>query len=224
MCYSTHRIVRSIPDVLFSEDTSNTGERRRGRASPPAFNDDLDDGGRIWHARTTPGRDTFRWEHQIGPFLLSYSQANFFLVSPGLPSKLRILPPKRKRTVTQIPEPRRNPSFLKGSWETVWGCDVDDIDFVEHPLERDVDSPSNNVADDQDGWFDHAVATPTNVAPWSTDGEVTPRFFSNFPSTPDSDVWREDHSNEESLRPSFSSPAELTPQSRQLQTLIDMDD
>lgn len=56
---------RSIPDVLFSEDTSNTGERRR-RASPPAFNDDLDDGGRIWHERTTPGRDTFRWERQIG--------------------------------------------------------------------------------------------------------------------------------------------------------------
>lgn len=129
-------------------------------------------------------------------------------MSPGLPSKLTILPPKRKRTVTQIPEPRRNSSFLKGSWETVWGCDVDEVDFVEPPLDGDVDSPSDNVADDQHGGFDHAVATPTNVAPWSTDGEVTPRFFSKFPSTPDSDVWREDHSDEEPLRPSFSSSAE----------------
>jgi hypothetical protein len=79
----------------------------------------------------------------------------------------------------------------------VWGCDVDDVDFVEPPLEGDVDSPSDNVADDQDSGFGHALATPTNVAPWSTDGEVTPRFSSNFPSTPDSEVWSDGHCNEE---------------------------
>lgn len=89
----------------------------------------------------------------------------------------------------------------------MWGCDVDDMDFVEPPVEEDVDSPSGNIADGQDSEFDHAVATPTNVAPWSTDGEVTPRFASNFPSTLDSDAWR-DYPNVESLRPSFSCPAE----------------
>src|SRR5437588_301146 len=45
----------------------------------------------------------------------------------ALPSMLTILPPKRKKTLTQIPEPRRNSSLLKGSWETVWGCDVNDV-------------------------------------------------------------------------------------------------
>jgi hypothetical protein len=130
-------------------------------------------------------------------------------VSPGLPSKLKILPPKRKKTITQIPEPRRNSSFLKGSWETVWVCDVDDVDFVEPPLEGDSDPPSGSVSDDQDNSFNHAVATPTRVAPWSMDGEVTPRFSSNFLTTPDSDAWRrEGHPDTESLRTSFSRPAE----------------
>jgi len=108
----------------------------------------------------------------------------------GLPSMLRILPPKRKKTLTQIPELRRNSSFLKGSWETVWGCDVDDVDFVESPPE-DEDLPLDSVLD-QDRGFDEVAAAPTNGAPWSTDGEITPMLSSNFPSTPDPNVLRRD--------------------------------
>ena len=123
---------------------------------------------------------------------------------------LRILPPKRKKTLTQIPEPRRNSSFLKGSWETVWGCDVDDVDFVESPPE-DEDPPLDSVPD-QDSGLDEVVATPTNGAPWSTDGEITPMFSSNFPSTPDPNALRRDnHPDAGSLRTSTSrhGPAEL---------------
>jgi len=123
---------------------------------------------------------------------------------------LRILPPKRKKTLTQIPEPRRNSSFLKGSWETVWGCDVDDVDFVESPP-KDEDPPLDSVPD-QDSGLDEVVATPTNGAPWSTDGEITPMFSSNFPSTPDPNALRcDDHPDAESLRTSTShhGPAEL---------------
>jgi len=116
---------------------------------------------------------------------------------------LRILPPKRKKTLTQIPEPRRNSSFLKGSWETVWGCDVDDVDFVESPPEG-VDPPLDSVPD-QDSGLDEVVATPTNGTPWSTDGEITPMFSSNFPSTPGPNALRcGGHPVVESLRTSTS--------------------
>jgi len=109
----------------------------------------------------------------------------------GFPYRLRILPPKRQKTPTQLPEPHRDSSFLKGSWETVWGCDVDDMDFVEPPLdsEGDVDSSSDSVPY-QDSGHDQVVATPRNGAPWSTDGEITPMFSSNFPSTPDANSWK----------------------------------
>ena len=115
---------------------------------------------------------------------------------------LRVLPQKRKKTLTQIPEPRRNSSFLKGSWETVWGCDANDVDFVESPPE-DLDPLES--APDQDGGLDEIIATPTNGAAWSTDGEITPMFPSNFPSTPDLNAPRyERHTDTESLRTSTS--------------------
>ena len=120
----------------------------------------------------------------------------------GLPSMLRILPPKRKKTLTQIPEPHRNASYLKGSWETVWGCDVNDVDFVESPPE---DLDPLDSAPGQDSGLDEIIATPTNGAPWSTDGEITPMFSSNFPSTPNPDALRcEGHPDAESLRTSAS--------------------
>ena len=119
-----------------------------------------------------------------------------------------ILPPKRKKAVHSDFRARQNSSFLKGPREKVWGCDVDDVDFVEPPLELDVNPPSGGVSDDRNGEFHHAAATPTNVAPWSTDGEPTPRFSSNFPSTHDSDALREeDHRDAESLETTFSCPA-----------------
>jgi len=123
---------------------------------------------------------------------------------------LKILPPKRKKTLTQVPEPRRNPSFLKGSWETVWACDVDDMDFVESPPE-DVGSPLGSVPD-QDSGLDEVVTTPTNGTPWSTDGEITPMFSSNFPSAPDPTAMRHgDRPDAESLQmsPSRHGSAEL---------------
>ncbi|KAI9510131.1 hypothetical protein F5148DRAFT_1282223 [Russula earlei] len=105
----------------------------------------------------------------------------------GIPSKLRLLPPKRKRSSTQVPEPRRNSPFLEGSWEAVWDCDVDiaNGNFVEPPLEEDV-NVSGSVSDyqGQDNQLDHDFVTPTNGDPWSTNGEITPQFSSNFPNTP----------------------------------------
>ena len=128
-------------------------------------------------------------------------------MSPGFPSKLRILPLKRQKTPTQLPEPHRNSSFLKGSWETVWGCDLDDMDFVEPPLEGDVDSSSDSVPD-QDSGHDQVVATPRNGDPWSTDGEITPMFSSNFPSTPGPNSWKHECHPDAEFPPSDSWPAE----------------
>ena len=107
-------------------------------------------------------------------------------MSLGLPSKLRarVLPPKCKKTTTQVPEPRHNPSFLKGTWETVWGCDVDDVGLVETPLE-DIDSPLDSVPD-QDNGLDEVPTTPTNGASCSKDDEITPILSSDFPSKYDS--------------------------------------
>jgi hypothetical protein len=119
----------------------------------------------------------------------SYSMS--YPLSIGLPSKLRILPPKRKST-TQAPEPRRSLSFSKETWETVWSCDEDDVIMVESaesPLEG-VDTPSGSFLfpdyhREQDRELDQDVSTPTNGTPWSSesDGELTPLFSSNFPGT-----------------------------------------
>ena len=92
----------------------------------------------------------------------------------------------------------------------MWGCDVDDMGFVEPPLENDVDSSLDSVPD-QDSGHDQVVATHTNDAPWSTDWEITLMFSYNFPSTPDLDPnsWkREGHPDAESLPTSSSRPAE----------------
>jgi hypothetical protein len=126
------------------------------------------------------------------PFPLTRTPRSNYL-SIGLPPKLRILPPKRKKSTTQAPEPRRSLSFSMGTWETVWSCDVDDVDLVEpveSPLE-DLDSPpggspSPDYRGDPDSELDQDVATPTNGNPWSSDGELTPLFSSNLPSALDS--------------------------------------
>ncbi|KAH9953981.1 hypothetical protein BC827DRAFT_1272996 [Russula dissimulans] len=127
----------------------------------------------------------------------------------GLPARLRILPPKRKRSSTQAPEPRRNSSFLTGSWETVWGCNIDGSDgnFVEPPLEEDASASAGSHGvpgyggQDNESDRDHDVSTPTHGAPWSTDGEITPRFSSTFPNTPNpSALTCEAHPDRESLR------------------------
>jgi hypothetical protein len=125
-------------------------------------------------------------------------------MSLGSPSKLkaRIL---RKKTTTQAPEPRQSSSFLKGTWETVWGCDVDDVEYVETPLEN-IDSPLDSVPD-QDNGPEEVVTTPTNGAPCGKDKEteITPILSSDLPST--SDQGEEGHQDVKSLRTSTSRSA-----------------
>jgi len=128
----------------------------------------------------------------------------------GSPSKLRarIL---RKKTTTQAPEPRKSSSFLKGTWETVWGCDVDDVEYVETPFEN-IDSPLDSVPD-QDNGPEEVVTTPTNDAPCGKDkeAEITPIISSDLPSTSDPNAWmREDevgHQDVKSLQTSTSRSA-----------------
>ena len=93
----------------------------------------------------------------------------------------------RKRSPTQVSEPRRNSSLLKGSWETVWDCDAEEIYLVESPPDEDVDAPSDAVLGygEQESELDHSVATPTCDASWYGDGEATPLFSSNFPTQHD---------------------------------------
>ena len=132
-------------------------------------------------------------------------------MSLGTPSKLRarVIAPKRKKATTQVPEPRQNSSFLKGPWETVWGCDVDDVEIVETPL-KDIDSPLDSVPD-QDNGPEEVVTTPTNGAPCGKDKETTPILSSDFPSTSDPNAWRrkEGHQDVKSLRTGASRCAEL---------------
>ena len=92
------------------------------------------------HARTATSRGTCRWEQRIAPFSCPTPILIFFCwsrcVSTGLASSLRILPLKPKKTPTQILEPRGNSSFLKGSWEGVWGRDADDVGICGAPSPR----------------------------------------------------------------------------------------
>ena len=140
---------------------------------------------------------------------LLWSDFLFVCISLGSPSKLRarLLPPKRKKSTAQVPEPRQN-SFLKGTWETVWGCDVDDVGLVETPFE-DIDSPLDSVPDQGNGLDEVATATPTNGAPYSKDEDITPIFSSDFPSSSDPNVWKgeEGHRDIKSLRTSTSRPS-----------------
>jgi len=59
------------------------------------------------------------------------------------------------------------------------GRDADDVDFLEPLLEEDLDSHLDSVPD-QDSRLNEVVATPTNGAPWTTGGEITPVFSSIF--------------------------------------------
>ena len=133
-------------------------------------------------------------------------------MSLGSPSKLRarLLPSKRKKTTTQVPEPRQNSSFLKGTWETVWGCDVDDVGLVETPLE-DIDSPLDSVSDQGNGLDEVATTTPTNGAPYGKDEDITPILPSDFPSSSDPNAWKgeEGHRDIKSHRTSTSRHAKL---------------
>ena len=80
---------------------------------------------------------------------------------------------------------------------------------MEPSFEEDVDSPLDRIPD-QDSGLDEVVATPTNGASWTTDGEITPMFSSNFLSTPDSSALRcEGHPDPESLRTSTSRSTKL---------------
>ncbi|KAH9971010.1 hypothetical protein BGW80DRAFT_521040 [Lactifluus volemus] len=63
----------------------------------------------------------------------------------GLPSRLRIIPPKRKQSLTQAPKPCRKSSFLKGPWEIVWDCDMDEAYRTESLPEEDVNLLSDEV-------------------------------------------------------------------------------
>jgi hypothetical protein len=122
--------------------------------------------------------------------------------SIGLPPKLRILPPNRKKSSTQVPVPRPSLSYLNGPCETLWACDDDGvslIDSVESPLEGSF----SGLHGEEDSELDQDVATPTNGNPWSSDEELTPLFFSNFPSTLDPNALRhEDHPDGKLLKPS----------------------
>ncbi|KAI0291792.1 hypothetical protein B0F90DRAFT_1774555, partial [Multifurca ochricompacta] len=57
----------------------------------------------------------------------------------GIPAKFRILPSMRRQSSTQAPEPHRNPSFLRGSWETVWDYDVEKGQLMDTPPNEDED-------------------------------------------------------------------------------------
>ncbi|KAF8258560.1 hypothetical protein EI94DRAFT_1791020 [Lactarius quietus] len=100
----------------------------------------------------------------------------------GIPSKLCILLPKRRHS-TQAPEQHRC-SFLSGSWETVWDCDAEGSYLVESPPNEDTGGHLEGVlcggmhCDEPDS--DPEATTPIGAS-WSTDGEATPLFSSNFP-------------------------------------------
>ena len=102
-----------------------------------------------------------------------------YSLSVALPPKLRILPPKRKNTTTQAPEPRQGSSFSKGPWETLWDCDLE----AESPIEEDFHLGSfPDYHAEQGSEPDEDVATPVNGTSWTSDEELTPLFSSNFPT------------------------------------------
>jgi len=119
----------------------------------------------------------------------------------GLPSKLWILPPKRRHS-TQAPEPRRS-SFLEGPWESMWDCDAEGSYFVEMPPDEDAGGHLDGVLGGRvqgEERADREVITPIGGASWSADGEATPLFSSNFPRQPDHrDLWDEGKLHEEPI-------------------------
>src|SRR5258708_37180848 len=72
----------------------------------------------------TPPRDAGRFGENNTRLFQHNSPSLTTLTAKGIPSKLWILPPKRRHTTTQAPEPRRS-SLLTGSWETMRNCDAE---------------------------------------------------------------------------------------------------
>ena len=141
----------------------------------------------------------------------SHSCSKSYSSSVGLPPKLRILPPRRKKSTTQAPVPRPSLSYLNGPCETLWACDEDGVTLIES-VESPLEGSFPDLLGDQDSELDHDdVATPTNGNPWSSDEELTPLFFSNFPNTLDpSALSCEGHPDGKLLEPVHKVPSSLT--------------
>jgi hypothetical protein len=78
-----------------------------------------------------------------------------------VPTTLRILPPKRrKHSCTQTPELRRNLSFLKRSWATVWDVGADEPCLLGSPSNEGVASPLDLALSDGKVELDRTGAVP----------------------------------------------------------------
>ncbi|KAI0262428.1 hypothetical protein BC834DRAFT_891211 [Gloeopeniophorella convolvens] len=116
-----------------------------------------------------------------------YDSWSSFSYRPAIPSKLKIFPPKRKQSSTQAPEPRQRSSLLRGSWETLWDGDVEDIRQEQSPHDE---IPSHAPWDDSiDDSIEPGsepgkdILTPTGNATWgNTDEEKTPLLPGSFAS------------------------------------------
>lgn len=131
------------------------------------------------------------------------SQVSPYFYLKGIPSKLWILPPKRRHS-TQAPEPPRRSSFLEGPWESIWDCDAEGSCFVQIPPDEDacghLDGVLGGAGVQGEELADQEVTTPISDASWSTDGEATPLFSSKFPRQPDQrDLWYEGKLYEEPI-------------------------
>ena len=107
--------------------------------------------------------------------------------------------------------PRPSLSYLNGPCETLWACDEDGVTLIES-VESPLEGSFPDLLGDQDSELDHDdVATPTNGNPWSSDEELTPLFFSNFPNTLDpSALSCEGHPDGKLLEPVHKVPSSLT--------------
>jgi hypothetical protein len=107
--------------------------------------------------------------------------------------------------------PRPSLSYLNGPCETLWACDEDGVTLIES-VESPLEGSFPDLHGDQDSELDHDdVATPTNGNPWSSDEELTPLFFSSFPSTLDPNALsHEGHPDGKLLEPVPRVPSSLT--------------
>ena len=90
--------------------------------------------------------------------------------------------------------------MLAGSWETMWDCDAEGSYLVEMPPDEDASGHLDDVlgggVQPEGEELDQEVTTPICGSSWSTDGEATPLFSSNFPRLPDqSDCGMKDSSS-----------------------------
>jgi hypothetical protein len=73
----------------------------------------------------------------------------------------------------------------------MWDCDAEGSYFVEMPPDEDAGGVLGGGVQDEE-LADREVTTPICGSSWSTDGEATPLFSSNFPRQPDrKDLWDE---------------------------------